>query len=171
MHRLRLLPLLLLPAAGPLDLSVRPGGEQTFTAVVRGGGSEIGAGEFRGTLSLNGSAAEVAVQGRAQRSPAGWTLPLTLRYADVPADWADRFRPAAFEYALRGRVAGEPQIEWKGTKRWQSVGIEGDEDAVSRFVALQTLEVVELSLLESEARAVVAVRNPFSFPLRIVSTR
>ncbi|MFN2387919.1 MAG: LEA type 2 family protein [Thermoanaerobaculia bacterium] len=163
--------LLLLATSGPLDLSVRPGGEDTFTTIVRGSGREMSRGDFRGALSLNGSPAEIVVAGRAERSPAGWSLPLTLRFADVPADWADRFQPASFQYVLRGRVAGEPPVEWRGTKRWESVGIEGENDSVRRFVKLQSLEVVELSFLESEALAIVAVRNPFSFPLKIASTR
>ena len=166
-----LLSLLLLSAALPLDLSVRPGAEQTLTAIVRGGGPEVSPGDFRGSLSLNGSPAEIPVEGRAQRSAAGWTLPLTVRYAEIPADWAERFQPGSFQYALRGRVAGEPPIEWRGTKRWESVGVEGEEDTARRFVKLQSLEVVELSFLESEALAVVGVRNPFSFPLKIASTR
>lgn len=162
---------LLFATAAPLDLSVRPGAEQTFTAVVRGTGPEVSAGDFRGALSLNGSAAELAVEGRTQRSAAGWTLPLTVRYAEIPADWAERFVPGSFQYALRGRIAGDPPIEWRGIKRWESVGLEGEEDTARRFVKLQSLEVVELSFLESEALAVVGVRNPFSFPLKIASTR
>ena len=68
-------------------------------------------------------------------------------------------------------MAGEPPVEWRGTKRWESVGLEGEEDTARRFVKLQSLEVVELSFLESEALAVVGVRNPFSFPLKIASTK
>jgi LEA14-like dessication related protein len=170
--RFLFLPALILLAANlPLDLSVRAGGEQTFTAVVRGSGREVAPGDFRGSLSLNGSPAEVPVAGRAERTAAGWSVPLTIRYAEVPADWADRFQPASFQYLLRGRVAGKPPIEWRGTKRWDSVAIEGEDDSVRRFVKLQSLEVVELSLLESEALAIVGVRNPFSFPLKIASTR
>jgi LEA14-like dessication related protein len=166
-----LLPALLLLASAPLDLAVRPGGEETFTAIVRGSGREVSPGEFRGGLSLNGSPAEIPVAGRAERAAGGWTLPLALRYADVPADWADRFQRASFQYVLRGRVAAEPPVEWRGTKRWESIEVEGDEDTVRRFVKLQSLEVVEMSILESEALAIVGVRNPFSFPLKIASTR
>lgn len=167
MRSLFLLPLLL----AALDLAVRPGTEETFTATVSGKAGEIGPGPFRGTLSLNGSAASVPVSGRSASAGASWRLPLTLRYADVPADWADRFQPATLQYDLRGGVPGHPPVAWSGTRRWDAIAVEGDRDAVSRFVSLRTLEVVELSLLESEARALVAVRNPFAFPLKVASSR
>lgn len=157
--------------AAALDLSVRPGADQTFTAIVAGRSAELPAGDFRGTLSLNGSPTSIPVAGRATRTAARWRLPLTLRYADVPSDWADRFHPATFEYDLRGGVAGQPPVAWTGTRRWDAVEVEGDRDAVSRFVSLRSLEVVEMSLLESEARALVSVRNPFAFPLKVATSR
>jgi LEA14-like dessication related protein len=51
------------------------------------------------------------------------------------------------------------------------VGVEGERETVQRFVRLVTLEVTDVSLLSSDARAVVAVRNPFSFPLTVASSR
>jgi LEA14-like dessication related protein len=42
---------------------------------------------------------------------------------------------------------------------------------VERFVRLVTLEVTDVSFLSSDARAVVGVRNPFSFPLTVASSR
>jgi LEA14-like dessication related protein len=47
------------------------------------------------------------------------------------------------------------------------VSVEGEKETASRFVRLVSLDLTHFSLLESEARAVVSVRNPFSFPLKV----
>lgn len=162
-------PLLLASLGRPLDIEIRPV-EQSFTAVLSGPAAGLSAGAFRGTLSLNGSPQGVSISGVAQHRGKEWRLPVTLRYADVPADWANRFRPGAFDYRLRGSVGGVA-LELAGTKRWDAVEVEGDRTVVSRFLSLSSVEVTDFSFLESEARALVSVRNPFSFPLKVASAR
>ncbi|MGH9368419.1 MAG: LEA type 2 family protein [Thermoanaerobaculia bacterium] len=171
MARLLLLLALAASAAAPIGLSVRPEAGDTFTAVVTGEAPGEASGPFSGTLALNGSAAELPVRGEAGRAGRRLNLPLTVRYADVPADWAERFRPSDFDYRLRGTVAGRERVEWAGSMRWAEVSVEVEKESVERFVRLGSLELTRLSLLASEARATVFVRNPFSFPLRVASAR
>lgn len=165
--------LLLLLGAGrsPVKIDVRPGPADTFSATLVGPAAGAPAGHFSGRISVNGSSAEVPVSGRAEGTPNGLRLPLTLRYSDVPQDWANRFRADTFDYRVSGRVAGTAPVEWTGTARWDDVGVEGERETVQRFVRLVTLELTDVSLLSSDARAVVAVRNPFSFPLTVASSR
>jgi LEA14-like dessication related protein len=160
---------LLAAAPAPIGLAIHAGAADTFTAIVTGQARGDAAGAFSGTLTLNGSPAQIPVTGRAERAGGRLQLPLTLRYADIPADWADRFRLGTFDYRLRGTVAGREPLEWTGTMPWGQVAVEGEKDAVSRFVRLASLQITRLSLFESEARASVAVRNPFSFPLKVAS--
>jgi LEA14-like dessication related protein len=58
-------------------------------------------------------------------------------------------------------------VEWSGSLPWSAVSVEGEKETVSEFVRLASLELTNFSLFESEARAVVAVRNPFAFPLKV----
>lgn len=164
---------LILAALGrPVDIDIRPGPTETFAATLVGSAPGVGAGPFAGRISVNGSPAELPVQTRAESSGNGrLRLPLTLRYAEIPQDWANRFRAERFEYRLSGRVGGSSKVEWAGTARWDAVGVEGERETVARFVRLVTVEVTDVSLLSSDARAVLSVRNPFSFPLMIASTR
>jgi len=171
MTTLLLLSLILASLGRPLDVEIRPGVEQSFSATLSGSAAGLSEGPFRGALALNGSPAQISISGEARKNGSRWRLPVTLRYADVPADWANRFRPGTFDYRLRGTVAGGAPVEWAGTKRWDGVEVEGDRDVVSRFVKLRSVEVTEFSLLESEAKAILAVRNPFSFPLKLARTQ
>ena len=165
--------LLVLAALGrPVEIDIRPGPRETFAATFVGSAPGVGAGPFTGRISVNGSPAELPVQARAESSGNGrLRLPLTLRYAEIPKDWANRFRAERFEYRLSGRVGGSSSVEWAGTARWDAVGIEGERETVGRFVRLVTVEVTDVALLSSDARAVLSVRNPFSFPLTIASSR
>jgi LEA14-like dessication related protein len=165
--------LLLLLGAGqsPVKIDVRPGPTDTFSATLVGPAGGARGGHFSGRISVNGSSVEVPISGRAEATRQGLRVPLTLRYSDVPQDWANRFRADTFDYRLSGRVAGTAPVEWTGTARWDDVGVEGERETVQRFVRLVTLEVTDVSLLSSDARAVVAVRNPFSFPLTVASSR
>lgn len=151
------------------DIRVVPESE-TFTAVLSGNMPGAAAGPFAGSLSVNGSPAQVPVRGIVRSSERS-SLSVTLRYQDVPEDWVNRFRSSDFDYRLRGRVAGAREVEWSGTARWDRVQVERREDAVSGFVKLGAIEVSELSLFESAGRAEVVVRNPLSFPLRVASSR
>src|SRR5262245_61194665 len=119
---------------------------------------------------MNGSPSELRVTGQAERVEGRLRVPLTIKYKDVPADWADRVRLADFDYRLRG-TAGGGSVEWAGTMRWADVEVEGDKETADRFVRLGSLRLTRLSFFESEAKAEVTVRNPFSFPLRVASTR
>lgn len=164
-------PLLLAVLAGPVQIDVRPGPAETFSATLVGPAPGSRAGPFTGRLSVNGSTVEIPISGRAEPAGDRLRLPVTLRYSDVPQDWANRFRPVTFDYRVNGRVSGGDPVEWRGTARWDDVGVVGEKETVRRFLRLQTVEVTDVSLFESEARAVVAVRNPFAFPLTISSTR
>jgi LEA14-like dessication related protein len=163
--------LALTAVARPLEIDIRPGPAETFSAIVAGPAPDARGGPFSGRISLNGSAVDLPITARAEAVGGRLRLPLTLRYSDVPQDWANRFRAETFHYRVSGRVAGGAPVDWEGTARWDAVGVEGERETVARFVRLVTLEVTDVSLFSSEARAVVAVRNPFSFPLTVVSSR
>lgn len=163
---------LVLAALGrPVQIDIRPGPTETLSATLVGSAPGVSAGPFAGRISVNGSPAELPVTTRAEISGGRLRLPLTLRYSEIPQDWANRFQAETFEYRVSGRIAGSPPVEWAGTSRWDAVGIEGEREVVGRFVRLVTLEVTDVSLLSSDARAVVSVRNPLSFPLTIASSR
>lgn len=163
--------LLLASREVPVDILVRPGVEQSFTAVFAGAAGTAGGGAFSGTLSLNGSPQAVPVAGTAQIVAGKLALPLTLRYADVPEDWAARFRPESFDYQLAGRLAGSRSLDWRGTKRWDAVEVDAKADTAGRFVKLRSLTITRLSFGESEAVAHLAVQNPFGFPLKLARTQ
>jgi len=158
-------------AALPIRIDIRPGSIDTFSATLVGPASGGRGGLFSGRVSVNGSPVELPVSARAEASAGRLRLPLTLRYADIPHDWAKRFRSETFDYRVTGSVSGGAPVEWSGRSRWDSVGVEGERETLRRFVRLVTLEVTDVSFLSSDARAVVGVRNPFSFPLTVASSR
>jgi len=154
-------------AAPPLSLAIRPGPAETLTVVATGDAPGDQAGAFSGTVSLNGSPAEVKVAGQAERVGGRLRVPLTLKYAEIPADWADRFRLGTFDYRLKGILGGREPIDWSGAMPWKDVGVESEKETASQFVRLGSLRITHFSLFESEARASVSVRNPLSFPLKV----
>lgn len=162
---------LLAVLARPVEIDVRPGPAETFSATLVGPAAGARAGAFTGRLSVNGSPVEVAVSARAEASGDRLRLPVTLRYADVPADWANRFHPQTFDYRLSGRTAAGAPVEWAGRARWDDVGMEGEKETARRFLRLASVEVTDVGFTESSAQAVLTVRNPFAFPLTIASTR
>lgn len=166
-----LLSLLAAVLARPVEIDVRPGPSETFSATLVGPSQGARGGSFTGRLSVNGSAVEMPVSARAEASGDRLRLPVTLRYADVPSDWANRFHPQTFDYRLSGRTAGGVAVEWSGTARWDDVGVEGEKETARRFLRLSSVELTDVSFTESRAQAVVTVRNPFAFPLTIASTR
>jgi len=170
MIRFFLAPLFLALLARPVQIDIRPGPAETFSATLVGPAQGSRGGSFSGRVSVNGSTADIPISGRAEAAGDRLRLPVTLRYSDVPQDWANRFRPETFDYRLSGRIGGAP-IEWTGTARWDAVGVEGERETARHFLRLQTIEVTDVSLFESQARAVISVRNPFAFPLTIASTR
>jgi hypothetical protein len=166
-----LLSLLAATLARPVEIDVRPGPAETFSATIVGPLAGAQSGAFSGSLSVNGSAVEVPVSARAVSSGDRLRLPVTLRYADVPSDWATRFHPQTFDYRLSGRTAAGIPVLWTGRARWDDVGVEGEKETIRRFLRLASIEVTDVSFTESTAQAVVTVRNPFAFPLTIASTR
>lgn len=155
--------------AGALGFSVRVEAESQVRATISGPAAELAPGPFRGGIALNGSPSEMPLAGTVSHAGGRWQLPVTVRYADVPAAWADRFSPQTFTYRLKGGAGGAPR-EWNGTGAWKDVEIEGDRDVLSHFLALEDVRLTELSLLSSEAQARLAIRNPFAFDLKIAET-
>ena len=103
-----------------------------------------------------------------RRTPAGVAVS-HRRYADVPAAWADNFKPQTFTYKMTGGTGGTPR-EWNGSGAWKDVEIEGDRDVLSHFLALEDVRLTDFSLLSSEAEARLAIRNPFAFDLKIAES-
>jgi LEA14-like dessication related protein len=166
-----LLAVLALAAApsAPIGLVIRPAGADAFTAVVVGPAPGEATGDFSGTVAVNGSA-ELPVKGLAHRATDGrLELSLNIRYADIPADWAERFHLGNLDFRLHGAVGRRERVDWSGTLPWRDVSVDGEKDAVSRFVQLSTLKLTHFSILESEARASVVVHNPFAFPLKVAT--
>lgn len=152
--------------AGALGFSVRVEAESRVRVTISGPAAELAPGAFRGAIALSGSSAEMPLAGTVTHAGGRWQLPVTVRYADVPAAWADRFTPQTFSYRLTGGTGGAPR-EWNGSDAWRNVEIEGDRDVLSHFLALEDVRLTDLSLLSSEAEARLAIRNPFAFDLKI----
>ena len=151
--------------ASPVRFTLAISGETSIRVTLSGTG-DVPGGPFQGSIAVNGSAAELPLSGTVERAGKEWKLPVTVRYADVPADWADRFRADGFAYRLRS-ASGR---EWSGSARWEDVEVEGSRDAADEFLKLDDVTLTNVSLLSSEAQAQLMVRNPFSFPLKIAST-
>ncbi len=154
----------------PLSFSLRIQGEKELHATLSGAEADLAEGEFRGTIALNDSTAEMPVSGTVSHASGRWVLPVTVRYADVPADWADRFRTETFSYRLRGTVGGAATREWTGTRPWKEIAVESDKQTGAEFLKLQDVRLTEMSLLSSEAEAQLEIHNPFAFPLKIAET-
>jgi LEA14-like dessication related protein len=161
--------LLLAAAAAPVEITVdpRPGG--SFVVSFAGPALPTSGGDFHGSVSLYGSTAEMPLVGRAETRGGLLRLSATLRYADVPADWLNRFRPDAFDYRVRAEIANGERVSWSGTERWSRVRFSGSEESLKSFVKLASLELTALSLTRSEGRAVLAITNPFSFPINLAA--
>jgi LEA14-like dessication related protein len=156
-------------APSPLTFAVRIENEKEAVVTISGPTAELAPGPFRGSMALNGSPVEVPVSGPLSHAGGRWRLPVTVRFADVPADWADRFRPDGFTYRLKGSVGAAAQ-EWSGRSEWKEVEAEGRDDVVSQFLVLEDVRLTEMSLLSSSAVAELTVRNPLSFDLRVAET-
>lgn len=161
-----LLALLFLTAASapPLEITIDPR-PASCSVLLAGPAGGNGTGEFRGNLSLNGSSVELPVSGRANVGGGRARIEAAIRYADVPEDWLARLHPDSFEYRIRGEVSGAGTVSWSGGMRWNEVVVSGGGEALSRFIELTSLELTALSDKRSEGRAVLAIRNPFAFPV------
>jgi hypothetical protein len=165
-----ILPFLLLAAAGPpLEIAVDPRPGVSFDLVLSGPAGGAGAGEFRGGVRLTGSQVEMPFSGRAELAGDRLRLAATVRYADVPADWLSHYRPETFDYRIRAEVAGAGTVSWEGELAWSDISFAGGRDALSRFVALGSLELTSLSSTRTEGRGVLSVTNPFAFPITIAA--
>jgi len=161
---------LLLPsAAPPFEIAIDPGPGTSFGLVLTGWAADAGPGEFRGGVSLNGSPVEMPLRGRAEKRGGRIRLVATIPYAGVPQEWLNGFRPDTFEYRVHADVAGAGAVSWAGSMRWSDVSIVEEREALSPFVKLGSLELTALSIKRSEGRAVLAVTNPFAFPITIAA--
>jgi len=168
MRVLALALVLLQSAAPPSSLSVRILDEQKAKVTISGTGSDMPAGPFQGEVSVNGSDARLPVAGTVTRDGARWSLPIEVKFASIPADWAERVKLDAFTCRLQGKV-GDVQKEWSESGTWKQIEVDAG-DSQEKFLHLKDVQLTEMTLTSSEAQAQVAVRNPFSFPLKIAST-
>jgi LEA14-like dessication related protein len=162
--------LLLAAAAAPVEITVDPRPDGSFVVSFAGPALPTSAGDFHGSLSLYGSPAEMPLVGRAEMRGGQLRLSAALRYSDVPGDWLNRFRRDAFDYRVRAEIAGGEGVSWSGTERWSQVKFAGSDESLEHFVKLASLELTSLSLTRSEGRAVLAITNPFSFPITLAAT-
>jgi len=163
-----LLLLLLAPApARSAAIAIRPTAGETFTAIVSGPVAGAPKGDFGGTIALNGSATSMPASGKTELAEGKLRVFLTLKWADVPEDWVNRFRPGGFDYKMHGRVGGREEIDWSGALKWDEVPVEGSRETGERYLRLESMGLEHVSLLQSDARALVRVRNPFSFPIKL----
>lgn len=156
-------------AAPPLTFSVRIENEKEAVVTISGPAAPLPSGPFRGGVAVNGSPIELPVSGTLSQAAGVWRLPVRVRFADVPADWADRFRPEGFAYRLKGSV-GAATKEWSGRDTWKHIETESGHDVLSEFLALAGVRLTQMSLLSSEAVADLEVRNPFTFDLKVAET-
>ena len=157
--------------SGPLSFTLRIEGQKELRATISGAAAELTDGPFHGSISMNGSPAELPIAGTVVHADDRWRLSISVRYSDVPADWADRFRPETFTYRVRGAVEGGPAREWTGTRAWKDIEVNSDRESGAEFLQLEDVRLTELSLLSSEAQARLGVRNPFAFPLKIAEAQ
>lgn len=154
------------PAPSPLAFTLAVRGQTELSVTLSGPAAELAPGPFKGSIAINGSAAEMPVAGAVTHAGGRFLLHVVVRYADVPADWADRFRADGFTYRLRASGGSAPR-EWTGTRSWKDVEVDGGRDTLAEFLVLDDVALTNVSLLSSEARAQLSVRNPFSFALKI----
>jgi LEA14-like dessication related protein len=151
-----------------LDITLLPGA--SFTAVVTGPAGRSVSGDFRGTVAFEDAGQPLAVAGHASRAGDRLAIRTSIRYAEVPSDWLARFRTAGFVLRLDGRV-GASAVSWRGRLGWDDVSLRKSDPAASSFVSLAGVELTSFSPSGSSGIARVRVRNPFTFPLTVVSSQ
>jgi LEA14-like dessication related protein len=163
--------LLVSPPAGSLKFGIQVAGEKDVRATISGPAAEMAPGPFRGSLAINGSAAELPIAGTVTHAGDRWRLPVVVKYADVPAAWTEGFRTDTFTYRLRGSTggAGAAPREWTGIQSFHDVEVEGGD--AEKFLSLQNVRLTEMSLLSSEAVGDLAILNPLGFDLRIAEAQ
>jgi LEA14-like dessication related protein len=150
---------------GPLRFSVEVSGTTDVRVTVTGPEAELPAGPFRGTVSINGSPAEVPFSGVAVHSGGRFRLPVTVRYSDLPEAWTEGFSTETFKYRVRGTSESGKPREWTGTQSFQEV--EASAERSDRFLALQNVRLTDMSLLSSEGVGELMLVNPLSFDVKI----
>ncbi len=157
------------PAGSPLKFSVQVAGEKDVRATISGPAAELAPGPFQGSLTINGSTAELPIAGAVTHAGGRFRLPVVVKYADVPGAWTEGFRTDTFTYRLRGSTAGAAPREWTGTQSFHDVEVEGGDS--DKFLSLQDVRLTEMSLLSSEAVGELSILNPLNFDLRIAEAR
>jgi LEA14-like dessication related protein len=153
---------------GALRFSVEVAGVTDARVTITGPEAELAEGPFRGSVSINGSPAEVPISGAVSHAGGRFRLPVTVRYAALPEAWTEGFRMESFTYRVRGSSEGGPAREWSGQQAFQDVEVAGESS--DRFLALQNVRLTEVSLLSSEAVAELMLVNPLGFDVRIAET-
>jgi len=125
-----------------------------------GPAGNIPAGEFRGRVAAYGSAAELPISGRAERTRAGLRIRGRVRYADLPEDWGSRVRPDGLDFRLRGAVGNVP-VDWIARLSWGAedlrtldwtLGFERDVSLTNLAVLLPLAALVGVGVAELLSR-------------------
>ena len=153
---------------GALRFSVDVAGVTDARVTITGPEADLREGPFRGSVSVNGSPVEVPISGTVSHSGGRFRLPVTVRYAELPEAWTENFRTDSFTYRVRGSVEGGPAREWSGQQTFHDVEAAGEKS--DKFLALQTVQLTDVSLLSSEAVAEIMLVNPLGFDVRIAET-
>jgi LEA14-like dessication related protein len=154
-------------APGALRFSVGVAGVTDARVTITGPESELPAGPFRGTFSVNGSSAELPISGVVALSDGKFRLPVTVRFAELPEAWTEGFNTETFAYRLRGasEAGGSKPREWTGTQSFREVEVSGEGS--EKFLALQDVRLTEMSLLSSEGLGELMLVNPLGFDVKI----
>ena len=157
------------PPAGPLRFSVEVKGVTDAKITITGPAAELPEGPFRGAVSVNGSAAEVPIAGTVAHADGKFRLPVTVRYTELPEAWTENFRTDTFTYRVKGESADGKPRQWTGTQAFQDVDAGGEGS--DKFLALENVQLTDMSLLSSEAVARLMLVNPLGFDVRVAEAQ
>jgi LEA14-like dessication related protein len=157
--------LLAAPPEGSLRFSVEVKGVTEARVTITGPEAELPEGPFRGSVSLNGSPAEVPISGTVAHADGKFRLPVTVRYTQLPEAWTESFRTDTFTYRLRGESEDAKPRQWTGTQAFEDVEVAGEGS--EKFLALENVQVTDMSLLSSEAVARLMLVNPLGFDVKV----
>src|SRR5262245_20999168 len=88
---------------GPLRFSVNVAGVTEGRVTITGPEADLPEGPFRGTVSVNGSPAELPISGVVAHADGKFRLPVTFRYKELPEAWTENFNTQTFTYRVRGK--------------------------------------------------------------------
>src|SRR5438876_938516 len=83
MLRLFMVPLLLATLPRPVEIDIRPGPAETFSATLVGPAQGRRGGAFSGRVSVNGSAAEIPISARAESVGDRLRLPVDVDHGEL----------------------------------------------------------------------------------------